>query len=87
MLRWLGLFRGGVFEDMVLDVSQIDGTRMETARGQLVRGGLVALDWTTQVNKRPYLVLHPTLALLGARGVGGLRGRTWAIRASIWGAG
>jgi predicted ATPase len=66
VLRWLALFREGVFEDMVLGMSQLDGARLEAARTQLVRGGLVTVDWTTQVNKRPYLVLHPTLALLGA---------------------
>ena len=66
VLRWLALFRGGVFEHSVLEVSQFDGARLEAARRQLVRGGLVALDWTMLVDKRPYLVLHPTLALLGA---------------------
>ena len=65
-LQWLTLFRGGVFEKILLEVSQLDPERWGVARAQLVRVGLIALDWADQVNGQPYLEVHPTLTLLGA---------------------
>lgn len=65
-VRWLSLFRGGVFEDNLLDISGLDPVAWAAARDQLVRGGLVAVDGSVQLNAKPYLVLHPTLVLLGS---------------------
>lgn len=63
-LPWLALFRGGVFEQCLLDVSQLPAARWSTARAALARTGLVRVDAVVQAAGRPYLGLHPTLALL-----------------------
>lgn len=63
-LPWLALFRGGVFEQCLLDVSQMPAAPWVVARTALARTGLVRVDEAVQVAGRPHLGLHPTLALL-----------------------
>ena len=61
-LPWLGLFRGGVFEDNLLDVSQVDPEAWGPIRGELQAIALVRVDDDLPINDRPFLRFHPTLA-------------------------
>jgi tetratricopeptide (TPR) repeat protein len=61
-LPWLGLFTGGVFEQLLLDVSGLDPQEWETVRGELEATALIRVEHEMEVNKRPYLRFHPTLA-------------------------
>jgi len=61
-LPWLGLFSGGVFENNLLDVSEMDPQQWEAICAELEATALVRIDREIQVNKRPYLRFHPTLA-------------------------
>lgn len=68
-VRWLGLFQGGVFEDNLLDVSQMDPEVWDTARGELEATALVGVEREFNVNGKPYLRFHPTLAVAAGDGV------------------
>ncbi len=61
-LPWLCLFSGGVFEQVLLAVSELDPQQWETARAELEATALVRVDREIQVNRRPYLRFHPTLS-------------------------
>lgn len=65
-LPWLGLFRGGVFEDNFLDVSQIEPAAWEAIRAELEGIALLRTADDTLINKRPFLRFHPTLAIASA---------------------
>src|SRR5205814_2280867 len=54
-LPWLGLFRGGVFEDNLLDVSQVEGAAWEAVRAELEATALVRVERAILLNERPYL--------------------------------
>jgi tetratricopeptide (TPR) repeat protein len=58
---WLGLFRGGVFEDNLLDVSEIEPGTWDKIRGELVRTALIEVDRELLLADKPYLRFHPTL--------------------------
>jgi tetratricopeptide (TPR) repeat protein len=58
-LPWLGLFSGGVFEDNLLDVSQLAPEAWEPIRGELQGIALVRAEG-------PFLRFHPTLAVAAA---------------------
>lgn len=60
-LPWLGLFQGGVFEDNLLDVSQMDPTAWDEVRAELEATALVRVETDIEINHRPYLRFHPTL--------------------------
>ena len=60
-LPWLGLFRGGVFEDNLLDISQIDPATWDGIRSELEATALVRIETDIQISHRPYLRFHPTL--------------------------
>ena len=62
-LRWLGLFRGGVFEDNFLDVSQIEPGVWKMIRSELEGVALLRTEDDIQIGGRPFLRFHPTLAL------------------------
>jgi tetratricopeptide (TPR) repeat protein len=65
-LPWLGLFRGGVFEAILLEVSQIEPAAWEAVRAELEATALVRLERELLLNQRPYLRFHPTLAFVAA---------------------
>ena len=60
-LPWLGLFQGGVFEMLLLDVSQIAPEAWESIRSELEATALIRVedDLSSQM---PYLRFHPTLS-------------------------
>lgn len=61
-LPWLGLFRGGVFEAILLDVSQIRPEDWQPIRDELQGSALVRVEDEIQITNRPFLRFHPTLA-------------------------
>ena len=66
VLPWLGLFTGGVFEQVLLHVSQLDPQQWETVRAELEATALVRVDHDIQLAKRPFLHFHPTLGYAAA---------------------
>jgi tetratricopeptide (TPR) repeat protein len=65
---WLGLFRGGVFEDNLLEISQLEPPLWGRVRRELVAIALVSLEGEIAINGGPFLRFHPALALaLGGR--------------------
>ncbi|MGE3541105.1 MAG: tetratricopeptide repeat protein [Candidatus Tectimicrobiota bacterium] len=60
-LPWLGLFQGGVFEHILLEVSQMDAAVWEGVRAELEATALVRVEMDIQIANRPYLRFHPTL--------------------------
>lgn len=67
-VRWLGLFRGGVFEEILLDVSQMDQPAWEVARGELEATALVGVERELMLVGKPFLRFHPTLAVAAGDG-------------------
>jgi tetratricopeptide (TPR) repeat protein len=65
-LPWLGLFRGGVFEQILLKVSEIEPAAWETVRAELEATALVRIESECLFGNRPYLRFHPTLASVAA---------------------
>ncbi len=65
-LPWLGLFSGGVFEDNLLDVSQLTPEAWAPIRRELQSIALVRTEDEIQIGKRPFLRFHPTLASAAA---------------------
>jgi hypothetical protein len=65
-LPWLGLFRGGVFEDILLDVSQIEPAAWEPIRAELQGIALLRVEEDIKIGDRPFLRFHPTLAIASA---------------------
>lgn len=65
-LPWLGLFSGGVFEDNLLDVSQIAPEAWEPIRRELEGIALLRVERDIQIAGRPFLRFHPTLASAAA---------------------
>jgi tetratricopeptide (TPR) repeat protein len=62
-VRWLGLFRGGVFEVVLIAVSSLDPASWRTTRKELVATALVRVDEELRLEDLPYLRFHPTLAV------------------------
>jgi tetratricopeptide (TPR) repeat protein len=65
-LPWLGLFNGGVFEDILLDVSEIEPTAWNATRTELVGIALLRTESDILIGERPFLRFHPTLAIASA---------------------
>jgi tetratricopeptide (TPR) repeat protein len=65
-LPWLGLFSGGVFEHIFLDVSQIQPDAWEAIRSELQGIALLRTEDDVQIGGRPFLRVHPTLAIASA---------------------
>jgi tetratricopeptide (TPR) repeat protein len=65
-LPWLCLFRGGVFEDNLLDVSQLAPEVWEPIRRELQGTALLRPENDLQIAGRPFLRFHPTLASAAA---------------------
>lgn len=65
-LPWLGLFSGGVFEDNLLDVSQLAPEAWEPIRRELQGIALLHAEGDLQIGDRPFLGFHPTLASAAA---------------------
>jgi tetratricopeptide (TPR) repeat protein len=65
-LPWLGLFRGGVFEHNLLDVSQLTPEAWEPIRRELQGIALVRVEDDILIADRPFLRFHPTLASAAA---------------------
>jgi hypothetical protein len=65
-LPWLGLFSGGVFEDNLLDVSQLTPEAWEPIRRELQGIALLRAEEDIQIAGRPFLRFHPTLASAAA---------------------
>ena len=61
-LPWLGLFRGGVFEQVLLQVSQIAPQAWAPIRRELQGVALLRADGELELEGRPFLRFHPTLA-------------------------
>jgi tetratricopeptide (TPR) repeat protein len=60
-LSWLGLFSGGVFEIILLDVSQLAPEAWEPIRRELEAIALLRTEHDVQIGDRPFLRFHPTL--------------------------
>ena len=65
-LPWLGLFSGGVFEDNLLDVSQIEPAAWEPIRTEFQGTALLRTEDDILLGDRPFLRFHPTLAIASA---------------------
>lgn len=65
-LPWLGLFRGGVFEANLLNISKLESNLWAVARQELEATALVRVERDVKLNHRPYLHFHPTLAYRAA---------------------
>jgi len=65
-LPWLGLFRGGVFENNFLNMSQIEPAAWEAIRTELQGIALLRTEDDIQIADRPFLRFHPTLAIASA---------------------
>jgi tetratricopeptide (TPR) repeat protein len=61
-LPWLGLFQGGVFEDNLLNVSQMDPATWDGVRAELEATTLMRVETDVKIGDRPYLQFHPTLS-------------------------
>ncbi|HEX5717297.1 MAG TPA: CHAT domain-containing protein, partial [Thermoanaerobaculia bacterium] len=61
-LPWLGLFSGGVFEQELLNVSQLAPEEWEPIRRELQGIALLRVEDDLQINGRPFLRFHPTLS-------------------------
>ncbi len=86
-VRWLGLFRGGVFEVVLLEVSQMDPAAWETVRGELQATALVGVEREIELGGKPYLRFHPTLAVAAGDGVdeAGVRERYVEVYLAVMG--
>lgn len=62
-LPWLGLFSGGVFETLLLDISQIAPEAWEPIRMELEAIALLRVEDGIRISDRPFLRFHPTLAI------------------------
>ena len=62
-LPWLGLFSGGVFEVILLDVSRIPPEEWLTIRDELQGIALLRPDYEIGISGRPFLRFHPTLSM------------------------
>ncbi len=60
-LPWLGMFRGGVFEQVLLSVSEMEPGEWDGVRAELQATALVRVEPDIQIGDRPYLRFHPTL--------------------------
>ncbi len=65
-LPWLGLFNGGVFEQLLLDVSGLAPGVWEPLRCELQSIALVQSEEDIEINGRPFLRYHPTLVSAAA---------------------
>src|SRR5262249_22565387 len=65
-LPWLVLFRGGVFEQLLLDASHLAPAAWEPIRRELQGIALVRPEDDIQIAGRPFLRFHPTLASAAA---------------------
>jgi tetratricopeptide (TPR) repeat protein len=65
-LPWLGLFSGGVFEDNLLDVSELAPEAWEPIRRELEGIALLRVEDDLKIADRPFLRFHPTLASAAA---------------------
>lgn len=65
-LPWLGLFSGGVFEQKLLEVSQLAPEAWGPIRQELQGIALLRAEDDLQINDRPFLRFHPTLASAAA---------------------
>lgn len=61
-LPWLGLFRGGVFEENLLAVSQLDPELWEPIRRELEGTALLRTERALAIGGPLFLRFHPTLA-------------------------
>ncbi len=61
-LPWLGLFSGGVFEAMLLEVSHLAPEVWEPIRQELQGIALLRTEADIRITGRPFLRFHPTLA-------------------------
>ena len=84
-VRWLGLFRGGVFEEILLDVSEMEPAAWESARAELEATALVKVERDVEMNDKPYLRFHPTLAVAAGEGAveAGVRQRFVAVHLAV----
>lgn len=65
-LPWLGLFSGGVFEQLLIDVSQLASEAWAPILRELEIIALLRVEDDFQVGERPFLRFHPTLAYAAA---------------------
>ncbi len=62
VLPYLAWFQGGVFEQFLLDFTELDAVAWEAARAELVATALLKVESVgIEVGDRPYLRFHPTL--------------------------
>jgi tetratricopeptide (TPR) repeat protein len=87
-VRWLGLFRGGVFEQVLLAVSKMEPEVWAAARGELKATALVGVEQEVMLAGKPYLRFHPTLAVAAGDGVdeAGVRERYVEVYLAVRGA-
>ena len=63
-LGWLGLFKFGAFESILLHISQIAPSTWQAIRSDLEGTALARPEDDAKVSDRPFLRFHPTLALI-----------------------
>jgi tetratricopeptide (TPR) repeat protein len=61
-LPWLGLFSVGVFEQKLLELSQMSPEAWEHIRRELQDTALLRVEGALTIGDRPFLRFHPTLA-------------------------
>ncbi|MBN1900750.1 tetratricopeptide repeat protein [Candidatus Sumerlaeota bacterium] len=61
MLPYLSWFRGGVFEQLLLDLSGIELEKWGKIRAELINTALISIEEGITINNRSYLRFHPTL--------------------------
>ena len=64
VLPWLGLFRGGVLEVILLTAGRLDPQDWDTVRAELQAMDLLHPDRSVEIGGRPYLRFTPQLAAL-----------------------
>ncbi|MEM7391149.1 MAG: TIR domain-containing protein, partial [Verrucomicrobiota bacterium] len=60
-LPWLGLFKTGVFEDLLLDISKIEPEAWGKIRAEFESVALLRTENELHLVERPFLRFHPTL--------------------------
>ena len=66
LLPRISVFRGGAFENIMLEITQIDAGTWQRVRAQLVSWSLIRVEHLEGINP-PFLRFHPTLAPYLAR--------------------
>ncbi len=62
LIKYLGVFQGGVYEPMILQITEIEETVWNELKENLEHSGLIQSEDLRYLGLYPYLKFHPTLA-------------------------